>query len=52
MMPKVIAIMGRQRKTLQKESKEDRGFVNIFNANKDKLSNPDQVKVGTELLIP
>ena len=27
-------------------------YMKIFDANKDKLSDPDKVKVGTELLIP
>jgi nucleoid-associated protein YgaU len=27
-------------------------YMKIFEANKDKLSDPDKVKVGTELLIP
>lgn len=42
--------------SLSKISKQFYGdankYMNIFNANKDKLSNPDQVKVGTELVIP
>jgi nucleoid-associated protein YgaU len=27
-------------------------FMKIFDANKDKLSDPDKIKVGTDLLIP
>ena len=27
-------------------------YMKIFEANKDKLSDPDKVKIGTELLIP
>jgi LysM repeat protein len=27
-------------------------YMDIFNANKDKLSNPDQIKVGQKLNIP
>jgi nucleoid-associated protein YgaU len=27
-------------------------YMKIFEANKDKLSNPDMVKIGTELVIP
>jgi nucleoid-associated protein YgaU len=42
--------------SLSKISKQFYGdankYMNIFNANKDKLSDPDKIKVGTELLIP
>jgi nucleoid-associated protein YgaU len=42
--------------SLSKISKQFYGdankYMNIFNANKDKLSDPDKIKVGTELVIP
>jgi len=42
--------------SLSKISKQFYGdankYMKIFDANKDKLSDPDKVKVGTELLIP
>jgi nucleoid-associated protein YgaU len=42
--------------SLSKISKQFYGdankYMNIFNANKDKLSDPDKIKVGTELRIP
>jgi nucleoid-associated protein YgaU len=42
--------------SLSKISKQFYGdankYMKIFEANKDKLSDPDKVKVGTELLIP
>jgi nucleoid-associated protein YgaU len=42
--------------SLSKISKEFYGdankYMKIFEANKDKLSDPDKVKVGTELVIP
>jgi len=42
--------------SLSKISKQFYGdankYMNIFEANKDKMSDPDKVKVGTELRIP
>ena len=42
--------------TLSKISKEFYGdankYMDIFNANKDKLSDPDKIKIGQELNIP
>ncbi len=42
--------------TLSKISKEFYGdskkYMDIFNANKDKLSDPDKIQVGQELKIP
>lgn len=42
--------------SLSKISKQFYGdankYMNIFNANKDKLSDPDKIRVGTELRIP
>jgi nucleoid-associated protein YgaU len=42
--------------SLSKISKQFYGdankYMKIFEANKDKMSDPDKVKVGTELLIP
>jgi nucleoid-associated protein YgaU len=42
--------------SLSKISKQFYGdpnkYMNIFNANKDKLSDPDKINVGTELVIP
>jgi nucleoid-associated protein YgaU len=42
--------------SLSKISKQFYGdankYMSIFNANKDKLSDPDKIKVGTELRIP
>lgn len=42
--------------TLSKISKEFYGdankYMDIFNANKDKLSNPDKINPGMELVIP
>lgn len=42
--------------SLSKISKEFYGdankYMTIFNANKDKISDPDKVKIGTELIIP
>lgn len=42
--------------TLSKIAKEFYGdankYMDIFNANKDKLSDPDKIKPGQELVIP
>lgn len=42
--------------TLSKIAKEYYGdanrYMDIFNANTDKLSNPDKIQVGQELVIP
>jgi len=42
--------------SLSKISKQFYGdankYLSIFEANKDKMSDPDKVKVGTELKIP
>jgi nucleoid-associated protein YgaU len=42
--------------SLSKISKQFYGdankYMTIFNANKDKMSDPDKVKIGTELIIP
>ena len=42
--------------TLSKIAKQYYGdsnrYMDIFNANKDKLSNPDKIQVGQELVIP
>jgi nucleoid-associated protein YgaU len=42
--------------SLSKISKQFYGdpnkYMNIFNANKDKLSDPDKINVGTQLVIP
>jgi nucleoid-associated protein YgaU len=42
--------------SLSKISKQFYGdpnkYMNIFDANKDKLSDPDKIKAGTELVIP
>jgi nucleoid-associated protein YgaU len=42
--------------TLSKIAKEYYGdankYMDIFNANTDKLSNPDKIQVGQELIIP
>jgi len=32
--------------------KDANKYMSIFNANKDKLTNPDLIKVGQELIIP
>jgi nucleoid-associated protein YgaU len=42
--------------SLSKISKQFYGdpnkYMNIFNANKDKISDPDKIRVGAELVIP
>lgn len=42
--------------TLSKIAKEYYGdagrYMDIFNANKDKLTSPDKIQVGQELVIP
>ncbi len=42
--------------TLSKIAKQYYGdankYMDIFNANKDKLSDPDKIQVGQELIIP
>jgi nucleoid-associated protein YgaU len=42
--------------TLSKIAKEHLGdanaYMDIFNANKDQLSDPDKIKVGQKLVIP